>query len=153
MGTEEMVLFVGVIGTMVLILVLIIWFVCTNNRRKLQGFGERVETTGTVLRIWKQTDYQPQGPHYEPWVIEYSYYDGSSLRQKSFESLNRKMVHKLQANDRIAVHFDRQNPDNAVTALQMETEKAMRWRLPLYFLIFFLIVAAIWVLLAWLVRQ
>lgn len=123
-------------------LLLIGWFGSKNSRKKQQKFREPAETSGTILRIWKETDYQPEGPYYEPWVIEYSYYAGSILHEKSFHSYNRKIVHGVQVNDKITVYYDRQNPDNAVTSVQMEQEKSIWKNMLIGFLIFILIVAA-----------
>lgn len=133
MSTLESVVFISVVGTGVLIILLIMWFVSTRSRRILQGFREPAETVGTIVSIVVERDYQLEGPASEPYVITYSYYDGSTVHEKSFKSLAKKQVHKLQINDRIVVYYDRQKPDNAVTALQMEWEKPMWWRILLAF--------------------
>lgn len=123
-------------------LILIGCFGSKNSQRKRQKFRDPAESSGTVLRIWKTTDYQPEGPYYEPWVVEYSYYAGGILYEKSFQTNNRKIAHSLQANDRITVYYDRQNPNNAVTSVQMEQEKSVWKNMLIGFLIFTLIAAA-----------
>lgn len=122
-------------------LLLIGWFGSKNSQKKKQKFREPAETGGTVLRIWKETDYQPEGPYYEPWVIEYSYYADSILHKKSFKSNNRKIVHGMHVNDKITVYYDRQNPNNAVTSVQMEQEKSV-WKNMLIGFLFFILIAA-----------
>lgn len=138
MKTEEMVILIGVVGTLVLIMILVMWFVSTNNRRILRSFREAVRTNGTIVDIWIKRDNHSQGLYYEPYVISYSYYDGGSMREGSFESLNKKQVHKLKVNDRITVYYDRQEPNHAVTAMQMEWEKSMWWRILLAFAVILL---------------
>lgn len=123
-------------------LLLIGCFGSKNSQRKRQKFRDPAESSGTILRIWKTTDYQPEGPYYEPWVVKYSYYAGGILYEKSFQTNNRKVAHSLQANDKITVYYDRQNPDNAVTSVQMEQEKSVWKNMLIGFLIFTLIVAA-----------
>ena len=123
-------------------LLLIGCFGSKNSQRKRQKFRDPAESSGTILRIWKTTDYQPEGPYYEPWVVEYSYYAGGILYKKNFQTNNRKVAHSLQANDKITVYYDRQNPDNAVTSVQMEQEKSLWKNMLIVFLIFTLIVAA-----------
>ncbi len=123
-------------------LILIGCFGSKNSQRKRQKFRDPAESSGTILRIWKTTDYQPEGPYYEPWVVKYSYYAGGILYEKSFQTNNRKVAHSLQANDKITVYYDRQNPDNAVTSVQMEQEKSVWKNMLIGFLIFTLIVAA-----------
>lgn len=123
-------------------LILIGCFGSKNSQRKRQKFRDPAESSGTILRIWKTTDYQPEGPYYEPWVVEYSYYAGGILYEKSFQTNNRKIAHSLQANDRITVYYDRQNPNNAVTSVQMEQEKSVWKNMLIGFLIFTLIAAA-----------
>lgn len=129
METEEIVILAGMIGTGVVIMVLLMWFVSTNNRRVQRKFKESAETNGTIVDIRIERDYHPEGQSYEPYVITYSYYDGKSMREKSFKTGNRKQVHKLKVNDRITVYYDRQKPDDAVTAVQMESEKSMWWKI------------------------
>lgn len=133
MSTLELVVLISVVGTGVLIILLIMWFVSTYSRRILRGFREPTETVGTIVSMTVERNYQPEGPASEPYVITYSYYDGSIVHEKSFKSLAKKQVHKLQINDRIVVYYDRQKPENAVTALQMEWEKPMWWRILLAF--------------------
>lgn len=133
MRTVELVVLTSVVGTGVLIILLIMWFVSTHSRRILRGFREPAETVGTIVSITVERNYQPEGPASEPYVITYSYYDGNIMHERSFKSLAKKQVHKLQINDRIAVYYDRLKPDNAVTALQMEWEKPMWWRILLGF--------------------
>ncbi len=123
-------------------LLLIGCFGSKNSQRKRQKFRDPAESSGTILRIWKTTDYQPEGPYYEPWVVKYSYYAGGILYKKNFQTNNRKVAHSLQANDKITVYYDRQNPDNAVTSVQMEQEKSVWKNMLIGFLIFTLIVAA-----------
>ena len=123
-------------------LLLIGCFGSKNSQRKRQKFRDPAESSGTILRIWKTTDYQPEGPYYEPWVVKYSYYAGGILYEKSFQTNNRKVAHSLQANDKITVYYDRQNPDNAVTSVQMEQEKSVWKNMLIGFLIFKLIVDA-----------
>ena len=123
-------------------LLLIGCFGSKNSQRKRQKFRDPAESSGTILRIWKTTDNQPEGPYYEPWVVKYSYYAGGILYEKSFQTNNRKVAHSLQANDKITVYYDRQNPDNAVTSVQMEQEKSVWKNMLIGFLIFTLIVAA-----------
>lgn len=133
MSTVELVVLTSVVGTGVLSIVLIMWFVSTHNRRILRGFREPAETVGTIVSITVERNYQSEGPASEPYVITYSYYDGSIMHERSFKSLAKKQVHKLQINDRIVVYYDRLKPDNAVTALQIEWEKPMWWRILLAF--------------------
>ena len=59
METEEIVILVGIIGTGVVIMVLLMWFVSTNNRRIRQRFGESAETSGTIVDIRIERDYHP----------------------------------------------------------------------------------------------
>ena len=87
-------------------LLLIGCFGSKNSQRKRQKFRDPAESSGTILRIWKTTDYQPEGPYYEPWVVKYSYYAGGILYEKSFQTNNRKVAHSLQANDKITVYYD-----------------------------------------------
>jgi len=133
--TEEMVIFIGVIGTGILIMVLIIWFVSTYHRRMRRAFREPAETSGTILDIHVKRDYvhHPEAPNYEPYVIIYSYYAGGCMHETSFECSNRKIVHPLKTGDRIVVYYDRQNPDNAVAKMQTEWEKSMWWKMLLGF--------------------
>lgn len=77
-------------------LLLIGCFGSKNSQRKRQKFRDPAESSGTILRIWKTTDYQPEGPYYEPWVVKYSYYAGGILYEKSFQTNNRKVAHSLQ---------------------------------------------------------
>ncbi|GEM_PF-3270270 len=133
LSTVELVVLTSVVGTGVLSIVLIMWFVSTHNRRILRGFREPAETVGTIVNIVVERNYQSEGSASEPYVITYSYYDGSIVHERSFKSLAKKQVHKLQINDRIVVYYDRQKPDNAVTALQIEWEKPMWWRILLAF--------------------
>lgn len=129
METEEIVILVGIIGTGVVIMVLLMWFVSTNNRRIRQRFGESAETSGTIVDIRIERDYHPERQSYEPYVITYSYYDGKSMHEKSFKTGNRKQVHKLKISDRLIVYYDRQKPDDAVAAVQIEWEKSMWWKI------------------------
>ncbi len=144
MNEENMAILITILTVLALVvpLILIGVFASKNSRRKQQKFKEPAESSGTILKIWKTTDYQPEGPYYEPWVVEYSYYAGSILYEKSFQTNNRKIAHSLQANDKITVYYDRQNPNNAVTSVQMEQEKSVWKNMLIGFLIFILIVAA-----------
>lgn len=138
MQTEEIVILVGVVGTGALIMVLLMWFASTYNQRILQGFKELVKTNGTIVDIWIERNdpsYTEEGysPTYEPYVITYSYHDGRNMHEKSFKTGNRKQVHKLKVNDILVVYYDRQEPDNAVAAIQLEQEKSMWWKILLGF--------------------
>lgn len=133
MSILELVVLISVVGTGALIILLIMWFVSTYSRRILRGFREPVETVGTILSIVVERNYQPEGLASEPYVITYSYYDGSTVHEKSLQSFAKKQVHKLQINDRIVVYYDKWKPDNAVTVLQMEWEKPMWWKILLAF--------------------
>lgn len=130
-----------VLAVLVIPLLLVGHFGSKNSKRKRQKFQEPAESSGTILCIWKETHYQPEGPYNEPWVIEYSYYADSILHENKFESYNRKVAHGLQVNDRITVYYDRQNPDNAVTSVQMEQEKQV-WKNMLIGLFFFILIVA-----------
>lgn len=121
----EKAIVIGIVGTGVLITVLLMWFFSTYNQRIQRSFRESAETGGTILDISVKQDFHPDDGQPTIYVITYSYYDGRCLREKSFESSNRKKVNKIKVNDKIIVYFDRQNPDNAVTALQIEWEKSM----------------------------
>lgn len=142
MKMEILIVILIVLAMLVVPLLLVGCFGSKNSRRKQQKFQEQAESSGTILRIWKETNYQSEGPYNEPWVIAYSYYAGGTLYEKRFESYNRKAVHGLQVNDRITVYYDRQNPDNAVTSVQMEQEKSVWKNMLIGFLLFILIVAA-----------
>lgn len=141
MKMEILIVILTVLVVLVIPLLLVGHFGSKYSQRKRQKFREPAESSGTILRIWKETNYQPEGPYNEPWVIEYSYYAGSILHENKFESYNRKVVHGLQVNDRITVYYDRQNPDNAVTSVQMEQEKSV-WKNMLIGLFFFILIVA-----------
>lgn len=138
MKTEEMVILISVVGPMLLIVVLLAWFLSTRNARIRRRFREPAETNGTIVDIWVERDHQPEGPHYEPYVVTYSYDDGSVLHEKRFATADRKQVPKWKVNDKIVVYYDRQKPEDAVTAMEVEAEKSMWWKVLLGFAVILL---------------
>lgn len=135
MKTEEMVILISFVGMGLLIMILLMWFMSTYYRRIWRSFREPAETNGTILDIWVERDRNVETPSFEPYVVTYSYYDGSSLHEKSFKTNDRKRVRKWKVNDKIVVYYDRQKPEDAVTAMQVESEKSNWWKILLGFVV------------------
>lgn len=135
MKTEEMVILISFVGTGLLIMILLMWFMSTYYRRIWRSFREPAETNGTILDIWVERDRNVESQNFEPYIVTYSYYDGSSLHEKSFKTKDRKRVRKWKVNDKIVVYYDRQKPEEAVTAMQVESEKSNWWKILLGFVV------------------
>lgn len=71
-------------------LLLIGCFGSKNSQRKRQKFRDPAESSGTILRIWKTTDYQPEGPYYEPWWWNILTMPAASCMKKVFKQITER---------------------------------------------------------------
>lgn len=126
---DELVIAVSVIGTIVLAIILVILFACRYNSRAFRRFREPMETNGTVEDIRRRESTYSADYTSEPYIITYSYFDGYGNRHnKSFLLRRRLSTINMKTGDRMIVHYDRQNPDDAVTEFQLNVEKSLWWK-------------------------
>ena len=118
------------IGALILILFIgIIIFICTYHTKIYKRFKKPVKTMGII----DDTEYVSPPPaaidgSYTPpghYTVTYSYTDNMGQRHTASFQWQRNIG---KAGDKIAVHYDSQNPQDSIADCQLKYGKNLWWK-------------------------
>lgn len=117
------------IGVLMLILFIgIIIFICTYHTGIYKRFKKPVKTTGIIDKTEYDRGYEGYSEGYEPpghYIITYSYTDNTGVRHTASFKWSRNIG---KAGDKIALHYDSQNPQSSIADCQLKYGKNLWWK-------------------------
>ncbi|MCM1165334.1 MAG: hypothetical protein NC299_12180 [Lachnospiraceae bacterium] len=109
-------------GLMLIVFIGVIIFVCTYHTGIYKGFKKPVKTMGLIDEAQYIRDSNDGEGYY---LITYSYTDNVGLRHTgTFKWLQ----NAGRTGDKIAVHYDSQNPEKSIADCQLKYGKSLWWK-------------------------
>ncbi len=117
------------IGALMLIIFIgIIIFICTYHTRIYKRFKKPVKTMGII----DKTEYVRGGNDYnggyetpDYYIVTYSYTDSTGQRRTASFQWQRNIG---KAGNKIALHYDSQNPQDSIADCQLKYGKNLWWK-------------------------
>lgn len=130
MDNQLMLAVVVSLGVVIFVLFIgIIIFICTYHTKIYKRFKNPVKTTGII----DKTEHDPGPPvaidgSYTPpghYIITYSYTDNMGMRHTASFQWQRNIG---KAGDKIALHYDSQDPQSSIADCQLKYGKNLWWK-------------------------